>query len=282
MRARRKNSVSLGHGAGPAALDEAHAEARPACRATRELVGHREADPLALRRRRAGWCRRRGTNRRVRWLVDRDLKAPVGDLRSTGRPVPPSLFDPRALFLGSVGQAKPPRVRERSARGSRTTVSTRTWSYVVVTADRSLLPITLGECYGASGQFGHSVPLSTARLRMRATGVRVRPRQEPLGEEFACVAEDLRPGPSPQADRHGHGSCTSRACSRDAKRSGPRGGTRAETPSRAGRPGRGCQAPSMAACRSASSGRSAPVPPPPATASSAGRGGGRRGMARST
>ncbi|NUP24597.1 MAG: hypothetical protein HOZ81_52810 [Streptomyces sp.] len=37
---------------------------------------------------------------------------------------------------GGPEKRKTPRGCERSARGSRTTVSTRTWSYVVVTADR--------------------------------------------------------------------------------------------------------------------------------------------------
>ncbi|AEY91898.1 hypothetical protein SHJG_6631 [Streptomyces hygroscopicus subsp. jinggangensis 5008] len=37
---------------------------------------------------------------------------------------------------GGPENEKTPRGCERSARGSRTTVATRTWSYEVVTADR--------------------------------------------------------------------------------------------------------------------------------------------------
>ncbi|NEY36100.1 hypothetical protein GTU99_28745 [Streptomyces sp. PRKS01-65] len=45
---------------------------------------------------------------------------------------------PRAPFPagGGPGKRKTSRGCERSARGSRTTVSARTWSYVAVTADR--------------------------------------------------------------------------------------------------------------------------------------------------
>ncbi|MEW5356530.1 hypothetical protein E0E62_29620 [Streptomyces sp. 16-176A] len=54
----------------------------------------------------------------------------------TGSTVPPIL--PRASLpaAGGPGKRKTPRGCERSARGSRTTVAVRTWSYVTVTADR--------------------------------------------------------------------------------------------------------------------------------------------------
>ncbi|RMB84362.1 hypothetical protein CTZ28_18850 [Streptomyces shenzhenensis] len=54
----------------------------------------------------------------------------------TGSTVPPVF--PRAPLPAEdgPGNEKTPRGCERSARGSRTTVATRTWSYVVVTADR--------------------------------------------------------------------------------------------------------------------------------------------------
>ncbi|OLZ64955.1 hypothetical protein AV521_33940 [Streptomyces sp. IMTB 2501] len=55
----------------------------------------------------------------------------------TGSTIPPMI--PRAPFHPAEGgpeNEKTPRGCERSARGSRTTVATRTWSYEVVTADR--------------------------------------------------------------------------------------------------------------------------------------------------
>ncbi|QIP72833.1 hypothetical protein EZV63_25820 [Streptomyces sp. VN1] len=67
-----------------------------------------------------------------------DLKAPVRiSVYRNDRFHRPSVI-PGALFPagGGPGKRKTSRGCERSARGSRTTVSTRTWSYVVVTADR--------------------------------------------------------------------------------------------------------------------------------------------------
>ncbi|QJT04252.1 hypothetical protein G9272_31485 [Streptomyces asoensis] len=54
----------------------------------------------------------------------------------TGSTIPPCSL---ALSLPAVGgpeKRKTPRGCERSARGSRTTMSARTWSYGAVTADR--------------------------------------------------------------------------------------------------------------------------------------------------
>ncbi|MYR57829.1 hypothetical protein GTY54_16855 [Streptomyces sp. SID625] len=49
---------------------------------------------------------------------------------------PPNTRAPCSPAEGGPGKRKTPRGCERSARGSRTTVAARTWSYVAVTADR--------------------------------------------------------------------------------------------------------------------------------------------------
>ncbi|POX52390.1 hypothetical protein C3489_18245 [Streptomyces sp. Ru71] len=69
-------------------------------------------------------------------MVSRLLLWIFGLTGMTGSTVPPMVPHAWLPAEGGPGNRKTSRGCERSARGSRTTVSARTWSYVAVTADR--------------------------------------------------------------------------------------------------------------------------------------------------